>query len=148
MVEIKFKWGIEDTNGLKLPGYKTKGSACLDIMAAEDSFLYQKQRKTISTGFSMEIPEGYYVEIFIRSGIAAKHGITLINGTGIIDSDYRGIIKLPLINLSINPKPFEINKGDRICQMAIKKRIKICPILNNELSKTDRNQGGFGSTGK
>ena len=99
----------------------------------------------IGTGLFFEIPEGYEVQIRPRSGLAAKNGVTVLNTPGTIDSDYRGEIKVILINLG--EKDFVINSGDRIAQMVIAKYERVEWTLSEELSETDRGAGGFGSTG-
>ncbi len=149
MLNINFKWDMDtlkyDIGNLELPDIKTQGAAAKDIMSAENHTIYCNQIIKVSTGFYMEVPEGYYAQISIRSGIAFKHGVTLINGIGIIDCDYRGIVGLALINFG--EIPFEIKKGDRIAQMMVKETTSFNSVLVKELSKTKRERGGFGSTG-
>lgn len=101
--------------------------------------------KHIPVGVKMEIPEGYYGQVQVRSGMAFNHGIGMVNGVGIIDSDYRGEIKVPLINFS--DKEYVVNPGDRIAQIIILPYPKI-ELQLGTLSETDRGEGGFGSTGK
>ena len=134
--------------GVNLPVYKTSGSAGCDVCAylTEDVVLKKGMRKLIPTGIFMEIPSGYEVQIRPRSGLAAKNGITCLNTPGTIDSDYRGEVKVILINLG--SEDFVISDGDRIAQMVV------APVTqgvfeNAEfLDETERGSGGFGHTGK
>jgi len=130
-----------------LPKYETLGSAGLDLKAnlSEDIILNPLERILIPTGIYIELPNCYEGQIRARSGLAINHGITVINGIGTIDSDYRGEIKVPLINLG--SKPFVIKDGDRIAQLVIAKYEKILWDEVTELKETMRNTGGFGSTG-
>ncbi len=130
-----------------LPEYKTKGSAGMDIRAflEEDVVLHPMDIKLIPTGLYAEIPEGYEIQIRARSGLSLKNGITLANGIGTIDSDYRGEIGLIMINLG--SEDFTIKNGDRIAQMVCVKyeKAQIEQVL--EISETERSDGGFGSSG-
>ena len=142
MVEIK----IVTKNG-NVPSYETHGAAGMDIRAdiAEPICLKPGQRALIDTGLFMEIPKGYEAQIRARSGLAIKHGITLINGIGTIDSDFRGQVKVPLVNLG--QEEFTINNGDRIAQMVVAK-YSVCQWqVVDQLSETERGEGGFGHTG-
>ena len=131
-----------------LPEYKTDGSSGMDLMANIEQTvkILPGEKKIISTGIMVAIPEQYEIQIRPRSGLAAKNGISVLNTPGTIDSDYRGEIKVILINLGKDI--FEINKNDRIAQMIV------CPIIKVELKeveslpKTIRGEGGFGSTNK
>ena len=131
-----------------LPEYKTDGSSGMDLMANVEQTIkiLPGEKKIISTGIMVAIPEQYEIQIRPRSGLAAKNGISILNTPGTIDSDYRGEIKVILINLG--KYTFEINKNDRIAQMIV------CPIIKVELKeveslpKTVRGEGGFGSTNK
>ncbi len=131
-----------------LPQYGSEGAAGLDIRAwlQEPISLAPMQRMLVPTGLKIEIPQGYEAQIRPRSGMAIKQGLTCINTPGTIDSDYRGEIMIILINLSMEMQI--IHPGDRIAQMVIQRYEKI--VLNEvyELSDTERNSGGFGSTGK
>ena len=130
-----------------LPEYKTKYSAGMDLCANLDNDLILKplQRVLVPTGLFMELPEGYEAQIRPRSGLAIKNGITVLNTPGTIDADYRGEIKVILINLS--DENFTIHSGDRICQMVIAK-YEQAEIQEVEiLSDSDRGEGGFGHTG-
>ncbi|MDY2986943.1 MAG: dUTP diphosphatase [Peptoniphilus sp.] len=129
------------------PEYETKGSAGMDIRAnLDEKFILKPMcRAAIPTGLFIEIPEGYEAQIRARSGLAFKYGISLTNGIGTIDSDYRGELKVLLINLGT--ENFEINNGDRIAQLVIAKYEKVDFVEVNDLSETVRNTGGFGHTG-
>lgn len=138
---------IKKTNNFEMPQYKTEGSSGMDLSAdiEESITLKPMQRYLVPTGIYIEIPIGYEAQIRARSGLAIKHGISLVNGIGTIDSDYRGEIKVILINLG--DKDFIINKGDRIAQMIFAK-IEIAKIEQVEIvEKTIRGAGGFGHTG-
>ncbi len=130
-----------------LPEYQTEGAAGMDISACieEDIVLNPMERKLISTGFAIAVPDGYAAYLYARSGLASKKGITLPNCVGVIDSDYRGEVKVALVNLS--DEPFVIKNGDRIAQMVISPVIQAILIEKDELSETKRAGGGFGSTG-
>ena len=131
-----------------LPEYKTEGSSGMDLMANVEQTIkiLPGEKKIISTGIMVAIPEQYEIQIRPRSGLAAKNGISVLNTPGTIDSDYRGEIKVILINLGKDI--FQINKNDRIAQMIV------CPIIKVELKEveslpeTARGEGGFGSTNK
>ena len=131
-----------------LPEYKTDGSSGMDLMANVEQTvkIFPGEKKIISTGIMVAIPEQYEIQIRPRSGLAAKNGISVLNTPGTIDSDYRGEIKVILINLGKDI--FQINKNDRIAQMIV------CPIIKVELKEveslpeTARGEGGFGSTNK
>ena len=131
----------------RLPEYQTALSAGMDLKAntSEPIVLNPLQRELIPTGIYIQLPEGYEAQIRPRSGLAAKYGITVVNAPGTIDADYIGEIKVILINLS-NEK-FVINPGERIAQMVISKYEKVEWNEVKELEKTDRGEGGFGSTG-
>jgi dUTP pyrophosphatase len=130
-----------------LPEYKTLYSAGMDLKAYIDDAIVLKplDRVLVPTGLFLSIPEGYEGQIRGRSGLALKHGITLANGIGTIDSDYRGEIKIILINLG--KEPFTINNGDRIAQLVLIKHEWIDFDLVGSLDETDRGEGGFGHTG-
>ena len=133
---------------IKLPAYKTSGSSGMDLVAYIKKKITINPGKTamISTGIAVAIPKKYEIQIRPRSGLAAKNGISVLNTPGTIDSDYRGEIKIILINLS--QKSFMVKSGDRIAQMIL------CPVVKGKLQevknlpKTVRDKGGFGSTGK
>lgn len=130
-----------------IPKYQTENSAGVDIRASldEDLVLKAGEFKLVSTGIYLEIPSSYEVQIRARSGLSIKHGIGLVNGIGTIDSDYRGEIKVPLINFS--KEDFTIENGMRIAQMVLSKYEKIDFEEVDELSDSERKDGGFGSTG-
>lgn len=130
-----------------IPKHQTENSAGVDIRAflEEDLVLRSGEFKLVSTGIYLEIPSSYEVQIRARSGLSIKHGIGLVNGVGTIDSDYRGEIKVPLINFS--KEDFVIESGMRIAQMVLSKYEKIDFEEVDELSDSERQDGGFGSTG-
>ncbi len=131
-----------------LPAYQSAGAAGLDLCAAidEDVVIESLQRKLIPTGLSIAIPLGYEGQVRPRSGLALRHGITVLNSPGTIDADYRGEVKVLLVNLS--DTPFRLSRGERIAQLVI------CPVelgelvLVDELDATERGAGGYGSTGR
>ncbi|HRN48551.1 MAG TPA: dUTP diphosphatase [Niabella sp.] len=131
-----------------LPEYATSGSSGMDLRAflSESIFLKPLERILVPTGLFIELPDGYEAQVRPRSGLAIKQGITCLNTPGTIDADYRGEIKVILINLSDEVQT--INNGDRIAQMVIQKVEKIQWNLVNELNETARSEGGFGHTGK
>lgn len=131
-----------------LPEYATPYSAGMDLRAnlEEPICLKPMERKLIPTGLFIELPEGYEAQIRPRSGLAIKNGITVLNSPGTIDADYRGEIRVILINLS--DTDFEIVDGERICQMIIAKHKTAKWISVEELETSDRGEGGFGHTGK
>lgn len=130
-----------------LPAYETIHSAGMDLRADLDApvVLNTLERKLIPTGLHIELPEGFEAQIRPRSGLALKHGIGIVNSPGTVDADYRGEIKVLLINLSA--EPFEINSGDRIAQMIISKHEKISWEQVELLNATARGTGGYGHTG-
>ena len=132
-----------------LPAYETKNSAGMDLRAYLPEgpvTLQPMQRALIPTGLYIEIPEGYEGQVRPRSGLAFKHGITVLNTPGTIDADYRGELKQILINLS--DQPFVINNGDRIAQIVFARCEQAEMVEVEELSETERGSGGFGHTGK
>ncbi len=143
-MEIK----IINRSGHALPAYQTAGSAGVDLRAhlEQTVILEPMQRKLIPTGLYIELPEGYEAQVRPRSGLALKHGITVLNSPGTIDADYRGEISVLLINLSA--ERFEVASGERIAQMVIAKHEVAQFVLVEELSQTERGTGGYGSTGK
>lgn len=138
---------VVNKSSLPLPSYKTIGSAGIDLQANILSPIELKPfgRALIPTGLFVSIPEGYEGQIRGRSGLALKHGITLANGIGTIDSDYRGEIKVILINLG--DEPYIINNGDRIAQLVLSKYELIEFVEVESLEDTQRGDGGFGHTG-
>ncbi len=140
-IKIKVKQGVI------IPKYETEGSAGMDIRASigKEVILLPGERALIPTGIYLELPEGLEAQIRARSGLAIKYGIGLVNGIGTIDSDYRGEIKIPLINWG--SEKFAVNNKDRIAQMVICKYEKVNIILSDSLNETQRADGGFGHTG-
>ena len=139
---------IKNESNNELPTYATKGSAGMDVRANLTSpiTLMPMQRYLIPTGLFLAIPAGYEAQMRPRSGLAVKQGLTCLNSPGTIDSDYRGEIKVLLINLSNEPQT--INNGERIAQIVFAPVAQATLHLTQFLSSTERNQGGFGSTGK
>ena len=131
--------------GLPLPAYATPGAAGMDVVAAEEATLAPGERHAVATGFSVAIPEGFEIQVRPRSGLALKHGITVPNTPGTIDSDYRGELKVILINHGA--EPFPIHRGDRIAQLVLAPVTLAAWVEVAELDETQRGAGGFGSTG-
>ncbi|MBA4008249.1 MAG: dUTP diphosphatase [Erythrobacter sp.] len=131
--------------GLPLPAYATAGAAGMDVVSAEDVTLAPGARHAVATGLSMAIPAGYEIQVRPRSGLALKHGISVPNTPGTIDSDYRGELKVILINLG--PEPFVIARGDRVAQLVLAPVVQAAWDEVAELDATERGAGGFGSTG-
>lgn len=132
-----------------LPQYATAGSAAMDLTACIDQPLTILPRQLVSvpTGIAIALPSADYVAlIFARSGLGVKHGITLSNAVGVIDSDYRGEIRVGLTNLS--DVPYTVQPGDRIAQLAVMPVTQATVVAVDQLDETDRGAGGFGSTGK
>jgi dUTP pyrophosphatase len=131
-----------------LPSFSTIHSAAVDLRANLDEAVIVKpmQRVLIPTGLYIELPEGFEAQIRPRSGLAINHGITVLNSPGTIDADYRGEVKVILINLS--EEDFIINHGDRVCQMVLNKYERFDWVLSDELGATERGSGGFGHTGR
>lgn len=144
-VLLKKKKGCED---LPLPKYATAGSSGLDLTADVEGevVLEPGEIKLISSGIYISIPEGYEAEIRPRSGLALKHGVSLVNTPGTIDSDYRGLLSLIMINHG--KEPFAIRRGDRVAQMVIKEVIRADIEITDGLDDTVRSSGGFGHTGR
>ena len=132
--------------GLPLPAYATPGAAGMDVVAAEDLDLAPGERHAVATGFKLAIPDGYEVQVRPRSGLAFKHGVTVPNTPGTIDSDYRGELKILMINHG--PEPFPVRRGERIAQLVPAAVTKAEFDEVAELDATDRGAGGFGSTGR
>lgn len=145
MNDIKVK--IINKSGNELPNYATSGAAGMDLRAfiKEPVILKSLERKLIPTGLFMEIPDGYEGQVRPRSGLAIKHGLTCLNSPGTVDSDYRGELKVILINLSA--EEHTIHNGDRIAQIVFSKVQKGTLQPVDELVSTLRNEGGFGHTG-
>ena len=145
MIGIRVK-RLPNGQGLPLPAYASEQAAGLDVVAAESLILAPGDRHAVATGFALAIPAGHEVQVRPRSGLALKHGITCLNTPGTIDSDYRGEVKVILVNLG--SEPFEVRRGERIAQLVP------APVLKAELTEhrllddTARGMGGFGSTGR
>ena len=131
--------------GLALPAYATAGAAGMDVLAAEEVALAPGARHAVATGFALAIPAGYEIQVRPRSGLALKHGISVPNTPGTIDSDYRGELKVILINHG--PEPFAIHRGDRVAQLVLAPVTQAAWDEVAELDETERGAGGFGSTG-
>ena len=140
IIRIKSKSG-------NMPSYETSGSAGADIRARIDEpiTLNPGERRLIPTGMYVELPDGVEAQIRARSGLSIKHGITMINGVGTVDSDYRGEWNVPMVNLG--QEPYTINDGDRIAQAVFTKYTRAEFVLVDEIDETKRGGGGFGSTG-
>ena len=145
-IKVKFQ-RLAHANDLALPSYATKGAVGMDIAAAIDrpKCLQPGTIMAIPTGFAIELPAGYEAQIRPRSGLALKHGVTIANAPGTIDSDYRGEIAVILLNNG--SKAFTITRGMRIAQMVLAAVTIITPIEVDDLDETERSAGGFGSTG-
>ncbi|PIE15443.1 MAG: dUTP diphosphatase [Rhodobacterales bacterium] len=152
MVVVKMTWLAEADQALGLPVYQTSGAAGADLRAnfapaERDGICLQPgERALVPTGLRLEIPLGYEIQLRPRSGLALKHGITLPNSPGTIDSDYRG--PLGVIVMNAGQQAFDINHGDRIAQMVLAPVVQAHLELAEDLTDTARGQGGFGSTGQ
>ncbi|WP_298351831.1 dUTP diphosphatase [Rhodoblastus sp.] len=146
-MEVRIK-RLAHAGGLPLPSYQSGGAAGLDLVAAlapgAREILRPGERRLVPTGMVMEIPPGFEAQVRPRSGLALKHGVTVLNTPGTIDSDYRGEVGVILINLGA--EPFEIGRGDRIAQLVLAPTIQARLIVVEDLSETARGAGGFGST--
>ena len=142
---LKKKEGCQD---LPVPEYATSGSSGMDLYAdvEKEVILLPDDIKLISAGIYISMPEGFEAEVRPRSGLAIKHGISLVNTPGTIDSDYRGLVNLIMINHG--KEPFTIRRGDRIAQMVIKEVVRAEIEVTQDLDDTVRSHGGFGHTGK
>ena len=141
-VEVK---RLSHGEGLNLPVYATEGSAGMDVVSAEDVTLAPGARYPVATGLALAIPQGYEIQVRPRSGLALKHGITVPNTPGTIDSDYRGELKVILINHGA--EDFVIARGDRVAQLVLAPVVQAAWQEVEELDATQRGAGGFGSTG-
>lgn len=131
---------------LDVPSYAYAGDAGMDLRSAEDLVLKPFERKAVSCGIALAIPAGYAGFVLPRSGLAVKHGISIVNAPGLIDSNYRGEVKAVLVNLDAN-KDFTISRGDRIAQLVIMAVPSVELAVVATLDDTDRGAGGFGSSG-
>ncbi len=132
----------------ELPRYETPLAAGMDVRAniAESIVLKPLERAMVPTGLFVELPAGYELQVRPRSGLAAKHGLTVLNSPGTVDADYRGEIRVILVNLSA--EPFEVKPGERVAQLVVARHERAEWEQTDELSETERGAGGFGSTGK
>lgn len=138
---------LPEAEGLDLPEYASPGSAGMDLRAAvaDELTLQPGQIRLVTTGLRLAIPPGYEAQIRPRSGLALKHGITIPNAPGTIDSDYRGVLQVILANTG--PEPFTVSRGDRIAQMVIAPVTQAALNSVPDLDDTERGEGGFGSSG-
>ena len=136
---------LPNGEGLPVPAYATAHAAGMDVVSAEEIILNPGDRHPVATGFALAIPEGYEIQVRPRSGLALKHGITLPNAPGTIDADYRGELKVLLINHGADP--FPIKRGDRIAQLIVAPVQLASFVEVDMLDDTVRGVGGFGSTG-
>jgi dUTP pyrophosphatase len=147
-VTIKLTW-LDPTTAadLHLPSYETVGSSGMDVCAAvaDQLIIEPGARALISTGFAVAIPVGYEIQVRPRSGLAVKHGLSLPNTPGTIDADYRGEVKIAMINLGA--EPVTIRRGERIAQMVVAPVVRAAIEVVSELDDTTRGSGGFGHTG-
>jgi dUTP pyrophosphatase len=141
-VEVK---RLPHGEGLPLPAYATSGAAGMDVVSAEDVVITPGARHAVASGLAVAIPQGFEIQVRPRSGLALKHGITVPNTPGTIDSDYRGELKVILINLG--NEAFTIQRGDRVAQLVLAPVVQAAWDEVAELDATDRGAGGFGSTG-
>ncbi|HJQ23577.1 MAG TPA: dUTP diphosphatase [Blastocatellia bacterium] len=144
MLELKIKL-LEE--GLPVPRYQHAGDAGLDLPSRIDYRLEPGERARIPTGVAVAIPHGYAGFVMVRSGLAARHGISCVNAPGLIDAGYRGEIVVILLNTD-RRAPFVIQRGDRIAQLVLQKVVEATTVLVDELDETTRGAGGFGSTGQ
>src|SRR5256885_9980624 len=145
MIEVKLS-RLPHGEGLPLPQYASEHAAGLDVCAAEEWVLEPGQRHAVATGFAIEIPHGYEVQVRPRSGLAIRHGVTCLNTPGTIDSDYRGEVKVILINFG--EEPFPIRRGERIAQLVPAPVLRASFTEAQRLEDSARGTGGFGSTGR
>ena len=140
---------LEHAEGLPAPSYASEGAAGLDLMAAlpeiEPVVIAPKSWAAIPTGLVFEIPRGFQGEVRPRSGLALRHAVTVLNAPGTIDSDYRGEVRVVLVNLG--PEPFIVTRGMRVAQLLFVPVVRVTPTPVRSLSTTARGDGGFGSTG-
>lgn len=136
---------LPGNDDLPLPAYATQGAAGMDVVAAEDVDLAPGERHAVATGLAMAIPDGFEVQVRPRSGLALKHGVTVPNTPGTIDSDYRGELKVILINHGT--ETFSVRRGDRVAQLVLAPVTRASWLEVGTLGETVRGEGGFGSTG-
>lgn len=143
MTNIKIKF---DTPLARVPEYATDGAACFDLRSAEVAYIPPHGSASVSTGIRFEIPAGKAMMVYSRSGMGFKHGIRLVNSVGVIDSDYRGVVRVGLRNDS--DTGYTVHAGDAVAQAMIIDAPQVSFELAESLSDTERGEGGFGSTGK
>ena len=148
LIKIKIKRLSKNFNDIPLPSYATDGSSGMDIRAAvKDKVIIPSGKVAlVPADFSVEIPAGYEIQVRPRSGLAVKHSIGVLNSPGTIDSDYRGEVKIILMNFG--DEDFEISRGERIAQLVVAKVYKASFVESEELENSERGTGGFGHTGK
>jgi dUTP pyrophosphatase len=147
VIEIELQ-RLPHGEGLPAPAYATEGAAGLDVVSAEDLTLAPGKRHAVATGFSIAIPEGYEVQVRPRSGLALKHGITCLNTPGLIDSGYRGELKVLLVNTDPHAG-HQIERGERIAQLVVQPVEHVAFEVVDELpADSERGDGGFGHTGR
>lgn len=148
IIEIKIKRLNPEFDDIPVPSYATSGSAGMDVRAAVENELIIEPNSIVMapTNLSVQIPVGYEIQVRPRSGLAANHGIGILNSPGTIDSDYRGEIKIIMINLG--KEKFTIKRGDRIAQLVVSKVYKVDLVQTEDLNHSSRGKGGFGHTGK
>jgi dUTP pyrophosphatase len=148
VIDVQFCWLDPDScRDLSLPAYATRQAAGMDAAAATavDTVLHPGEIKLFPTGFAVALPDGFEMQVRPRSGLAIKHGVTVVNAPGTIDADYRGEVKIGLINLG--NAPFTVQRGDRIAQLILAPVCQAQLRQVQELEKTERGDGGFGHTG-
>jgi len=145
-IEVRIR-RLAHAEGLPLPAYATDGAAGADLCAAvnEEMVIEPGDRAAVPTGLVLEIPQGYEGQVRPRSGLAIKAGLTIVNAPGTIDSDYRGELKVLMVNLGSDP--VSINRGDRIAQLLVAPVTRASFIETEDLTASERGEGGFGSTG-
>ncbi|AQZ60213.1 Deoxyuridine 5'-triphosphate nucleotidohydrolase [[Actinomadura] parvosata subsp. kistnae] len=132
---------------LPIPSYAHPGDAGADLYAAEDVELLPGERAVVGTGLAIALPDGYAAFVHPRSGLAAKHGVTLVNAPGTVDAGYRGEIKVTVINTDLK-EPFKLRRGDRVAQLVIQRVERVTFVAAERLPESVRGAGGFGSTGR
>ncbi|WP_043614120.1 dUTP diphosphatase [Nonomuraea candida] len=133
--------------GLPMPSYAHPGDAGADLYAAEDAELMPGERAVVGTGVAIALPDGYAAFVHPRSGLAARHGVTLVNAPGTVDAGYRGEIRVTLINTDLK-EPFRLRRGDRVAQLVIQQVERVAFVEAGRLPESARGANGFGSTGR
>lgn len=148
-IDVPLNW-LDHGRGLELPKQQTAGAAGLDLRAAlpddETLTIGPGRRAMVPCGFAVALPQGYEAQIRPRSGLAAQYGVTVLNSPGTVDADYRGEVKVLLINLG--NETFEVRRGDRIAQMVVAPVSAVRFVVSDALDETERGPGGYGSTGR